>query len=271
VRGLACEVTAAEATGRFADAEAIWKALGDAHQALRCLVERHERDEAHAAAAEALEGQGLFPAAGRAWSAAGDTRAATRCEAKRLDKKRRYEEAEALWLSLGATTEAALSRGRLLLHEGDYRTAADAFSQAGHGDFAVNLSVMAAEQEGDWESAVALAEAHGRPDLVPHIRRAQEQAALDGAARPPCAEVGPAAPRERADAVSGQATGSPMERILAEVSRHPGLRSEDLARLTGIERAALGGLLRAAIAAGRLKKSGATRGTRYWVPTDSIR
>jgi len=57
-----------------------------------------------------------------------------------------------------------------------------------------------------------------------------------------------------------------VEQLIAVVHRAPGARSEDLARLTGIQGPRLAALLRAAVAAGGVTKSGATRGTRYWPP-----
>jgi len=46
--------------------------------------------------------------------------------------------------------------------------------------------------------------------------------------------------------------------------RHPGLRSPEVAALTGLGRERVQALLRQAVAAGVVVKSAATRGTRYW-------
>ena len=290
VRGLACAVAAAESAGRLDEAEAIWTTLGDPHQALRCQVQRLERDGALGEAAALLERHGLFPAAGRAWRAAGDTAGVTRCDARRLQKKRRWQEAEALWLSIGAQAEAALCRARLMLLRGDYRAAADAFAQAGQPGVALELSVVAAQQEGDWDGAVAVATAGGRTDLVRRIRKVSRprrrsqvrdrprrmnagETAEDTRAADPRA---PGTPREvevDAGAVSIETpsragaramAASDIERLVATVRRHPGARSEDLARLSGIKGPRLAAVLRAAVAAGHVVRSGATRGTRYW-------
>ncbi len=293
VRGLACAVAAAESAGRLDEAEALWTTLGDPHQALRCQVQRLERDGALGEAAALLERHGLFPAAGRAWRAAGDTAGVTRCEARRLQKKRRWQEAEALWLSIGAQAEAALCRAREMVLRGDYRAAADAFAQAGQPGIALELSVLAAQQEGDWDGAVAVATTGGRTDLIRRIRKAQQAAAAqpgprqaasderrgDGkehsGRRPPRARN--AAPARRSKSMRAlsrsrhhrragarAAAASDIERLVATVRRHPGARSEDLARLSGIQGPRLAALLRAAVAAGHVVRSGATRGTRYW-------
>ncbi|HZJ71073.1 MAG TPA: hypothetical protein VFF36_09085, partial [Planctomycetota bacterium] len=200
---------------------------------------------------------------------------ATRCDARRLEKKRRWREAEALWSSLGAESNAALCRGRLMLSRGDYRAAAQAFEQAGEQSVALDLSVLAAQQEGDWDGAVALAESGGRPELVARIRKSQRAAAQQTATAEPDGEAAHAGHRARkASARTVQGAQEPekappsadVEQLIAVVHRSPGARSEDLGRLTGIQGPRLAALLRTAVAAGGVTKSGATRGTRYWPP-----
>lgn len=294
IRGLACRVCAAEAAGRLEEAESLWAELGDPHQALRCRVQRLEREGRFALAAALLEEHGLFEGAGRAWTAVGETSAATRCEAKRLDKKRRWEEAAALWTSLGDDKSAALCRARLSVSRADYAAAASAFEEAGERDLALDLRILEADRVGDLPAAIALAESGGRHAQAAFLRQRQAAGASSGSRRNRRRSAEWADPLSTEQKVSTQGagpiaggtglqparprttgptredgTGSDMTRLMAAIAERPGARSLELERRTGLRPPRLGVLLRQAVAAGLAVKSGATRGTRYWPPPRS--
>jgi tetratricopeptide (TPR) repeat protein len=299
-------VTAAEAAGRLDEAEAIWTRLAEPDQALRCRVTHLERAGQVAAVAALLEERGLLEAAALAWARAGEPGGQARCEARRLERRKRWDEAARCWTSLGEAKEAARCQGRFLMTRGEYARAADAFTEAGDAESALQMRIFATQMAGNWDGAIALAQAAGRADLAHSLRR-QRDARPAGrgapARRPVKAAPGPgtsspAAPRSRPvqgalfpvpdPALSdGPGVGRPDPRasvpvsptpaslhparaaaqpdpVVAAVERHPGLRSPEVAALTGLGRERVQALLRQAVAAGVVVKSGATRGTRYW-------
>lgn len=291
VRGLACAVTAAEAAGRFDEAEAIWRGLGEPEQALRCRVERLERAGQLAAAARALEERGLLEAASGMWDRAGDADRALRCEARHLQQRRRWANAATLWERVGEETEAARCRGHALVHQGRYAEAAECFERAGEAGSALHLRTAAAQIAGDWEAAIALAEGAGRAELAGALRRQRE---VSLAAGPPAAppaqgrpgrQSGPStasasrAPAGRSGAagsaaggVETRASGGPpagrtqedMAVIVGALRKRPGLLSREVAFVTGLSHERVQVRLREAMAGGLIVKSGNTRGTRYW-------
>ncbi|HUG37275.1 MAG TPA: AAA family ATPase, partial [Candidatus Limnocylindrales bacterium] len=87
VRGLVCAARVAEDSGRFEDAAAAWKSLGDPEQALRCRVTHLDRTGDVAGAARLLESRERYEAAAARWARAGDADGAVRCRAL-LDEKR---------------------------------------------------------------------------------------------------------------------------------------------------------------------------------------
>jgi hypothetical protein len=264
IRSLACAVAAAETAGRLDEAEAIWAALGDSDQALRCRVARLEGEGQRAAAAALLEERGLLEAAARAWEGAGEPAGRARCEARRLEQRRRWDEAAQRWAAIGETKEAARCRGRHLCIRGEFARAADAFEDAGDPDEALQMRVLGLQVAGDRAGALALARAagHATIDGALRARRAATQSGgspgqLAGAARAPAAPPGASSPRVRA--------AEEPARILAVIEQNPGLTSPEIAARSGLDLRRAQVLLRQAIAAGRVVKAGATRGTRYWV------
>jgi DNA helicase-2/ATP-dependent DNA helicase PcrA len=304
-RGLACAVTAAETAGRLDEAEEIWKALREPDQALRCRVTRLERAGQLAAVASLLEERRLFEGAAQAWARAGEPSGRVRCEAKRLEKKKRWDEAAARWGSLGETKEAARCQGRFLLSHGDYARAAQAFAEAGDADAALQMRLVDRQLAGDWDTAIRLAHDAGRSDLADSLRHSRDAWLATGRSRPrrrakpgrpvrravpgphavqeslfsgpdPAPAPGPGRTCAPSIATPAPADPSPSRgvsaigRVAAAVHRHPGVRAPEVVALTGLPQQRVQGLLRAAVAAGTLVKSGATRGTRYWPAGTSL-
>jgi hypothetical protein len=279
----------------------IWSTLGEADQALRCRVTRLQADGQRAAAAALLEERGLFEAAARAWESAGEPSGLTRCEARRLEQRRRWDEAARRWTSLGETKEAARCQGRHHWVRGEYARAARAFEEAGDPAMALRMRVVGAQLAGDRDGALALARAAGHataaevlrdppaalrvggrgspsrgqpagptpsptapPAAMPRVRPIQTSLFAEGAETPPgIAAAGERPAPSGASSSSGHAAAQPAL-VIAVVKKHPGLPSREVAALTGLDLQRTQTLLRQAIAGGRVVKTGATRGTRYW-------
>lgn len=234
VRWLTCAVTAAERAGRLEEAATLWAELGDAGQALRCRVASLEAAGDLKGAATLLEARGLLEAALAVWQRTGDARAAARGEARLLDKRKRWDEAAVRWTALGEPVAAALSRARALFGRGAFEAAARAFEEA------------------------------GQPSVAEHVREMAKRPASAPAARPaPAGDPASSAPPGGPAVHRGH---DPLEAVIVAVARNPGLGVTAVIAMTGLPRERVQPLLRHAVKLGRLVKTGATRGTRYWPP-----
>jgi hypothetical protein len=267
-RALACAVTAAEAAGRLEEAEARWRALGDPEQALRCQVSRLEASGQPAAAAALLEERGRLEAAARAWARAGEPGGQGRCQARLLEKRKRWNEAAARWTALGEAKLAAICRGRHHVWRGEYAQAAEAFAEGGDLGAALDLRILAARAAGDWDGALALAREAGRPDLVAELTRARPAPAAAARARgrrhAPDTAPPPGPPRQ--GTLFDAPASADLDRVVEIARTHPGAGAAGVARFARLPAARVQALLRQAVAAGALVKTGRTRGTRYWPP-----
>jgi len=291
VRGLVCTARVAEDSGRFEDAAAAWKKLGDPEQALRCRVTHLDRAGDLAAAARLLESRERYEAAGAFWTRAGDATGTARCRALLDQKQGRLLEAAEAWDALGEPTRAARCRANHCFRRGDYEEAARGYDTAGEPGMAVTARVLAAKLTANYEAAEKALKDGG----MLHLRRAllgRRQTWLAEAAAFAAGHVraGSGSTRERGSARSsagpsrGQGPGggaaagalepgAPSRKavepanvsaaVLDTVRRIPGLTSEGVAQVIGISTAQVRPHLAALTESGQLRKAGRTRGTRY--------
>ncbi len=161
IRGLACSVRAAEDAGRYAKAAAVWKALGDPGQELRCLVTELERAGRFADLAAVLEKKGRLERAANEWRRAGRSDDAIRCEALLAEKKRDLEAAASLWEKIGESRKAAHARAIARWRNQHYEEAAVLFEAAGETFDAVTARILAAKLRAGLRRCGARARAGG--------------------------------------------------------------------------------------------------------------
>jgi DNA helicase-2/ATP-dependent DNA helicase PcrA len=282
VRGLVCAARAAEDSGRFEDAAAAWKSLGDPEQVLRCRVMHLDRGDL-AGAARLLESRERYADAAVRWARIGQSAEAMRCLALLDEKRGRLAEAALAWEKLGQPARAATCRANLRFRQGEYEEAARAYDAAGEAHMAVTARVLAAKLRGSYEAAErAVMEAgmeHLRDALLGdrHTWLVEAQALAAGHAKArarggesvarPRRRRGPGRPpREsgRSDVPARAAEpGGIADAILDAVRRSPGLTCEDVARAVGATTARVKPLLAVLSKTGRLRKEGRTRGMRY--------
>jgi tetratricopeptide (TPR) repeat protein len=235
LRGLVCAVRDLEDGGQFDAAARTWRMLRDPEQSLRCQVTHLDRSGHSGEAAALLESKKRHAAAAEHWRRAGDTRAAARCEALDHEKTGRFEEALALWASLGESQHSARCRAILRFRQGDLANAARDYELAGQTDMAVAVRQVLAE----------------RGDLFGHTPRPS-----------PAMHVPPADPRGAISMDAGAPVNA-MDAVLGVVRQHPGLTCEEVAGLTRTTTRQVKPILGALVARGILARTGRTRGTRY--------
>jgi ATP-dependent DNA helicase UvrD/PcrA len=289
LRELVCAVRAAEDSGRFEDAAAAWKSLGDPEQTLRCRVTHLDRGGDVAGAARLLESRERYADAAASWARAGEGAEAARCLALLDEKRGRLAEAALAWEKLGQPARAARCRANLCFRRGEYEEAARGYDAAGEAEMAVTARVLAAKLRGSYEAADRAVRESG----LEHMRNAllgdrrawlaearalaagHAQARSRGARGSETASrvARPASRRGRRRVAEARGwVGSPAETdgtadastaILDAVRRSPGLTCEDIAHAVGTATDRVKPLLAALTVSGRLRKEGRTRGTRY--------
>jgi tetratricopeptide (TPR) repeat protein len=287
VRALVCAAAAAESAGRFREAAAAWRSLGDPEQVLRCRVAHLEHDGDLAGAARLLESRQRYEAAAERWARAGQETGVARCGAFLEERRGRFVEAARAWEAIGEPLRAARCRAHHSMREGDYEAAARDYDAAGDPSMAVAARVFAAKLRLDYEGArkaVTESRVPGMERALLGDRRAwlaeagafaaAHRADRSAATRARRAPAGPATPegRDATGAVEGSAgpglagvpeAGDLAGAILDAVRRHPGLTCEGIAQVTRRATAQVKPLLAALASSGRLRKAGRTRGTRY--------
>jgi len=255
LRALVCAARAAEDGGRFDRAAVQWKSLGDTEQALRCRVAHLDGSGAGAEAARALESAQRFADAAERWSRAGREDDAARCLAEHEERQGDLDAAARAWDALGQPRRAARCRGHLFMRQGLYEQAALAYEAAGEPGPASTARALADRVKG-------VAASGGAREAAGHAYRETTTPGTRGSIEPVARRVrapgGPAA-------VTGR-TPAPAElsrAIVDAVRRSPGLTCEDIAYAVGTTTAQVKPLLAAHVGAGRLRKVGRTRGTRY--------
>jgi len=280
-RARVCGVRAAENSGRFDEAEKLWRAMGDEDQAFRCRVTWFQREGQPAKAAALLEEKKLLVAAREAWKRLKRTDDAERCHARILEKRGRYKQAVALWERLGSTHDASRCRGRMLLKQREYAAAAISFDEAGEERRALDARLLEAQERCDLDGAARLLRDAGQQEeMIALLRRrrswmqkGRRMAAAAGrrltAGTP--REARPQPTQTPLFEIERQDTGTPTAPLLAEpatvraaVHDSPGMTCIEIQRKTGTLMSTLQPLLRELWLQGVIAKSGRTRGTRYW-------
>ena len=291
VRGLVCAARIAEDSGRFEDAAAAWRSLGDPEQVLRCRVTNLDRAGDLDSAARLLESRERYEAAAVRWARAGDAAGAARCRALLDEKRGHLREAALGWEALGEPKRAERCRAILHFRQHEYAEAAQGFDAAGEPGMALTARLLAAKLTLDYEAAQKAVKESATPDAyqsllgnrqtwlaearafaASHARARSAALPRRGRAHRWPRPVGEPGPAHRADIGSGGHGGPPVEAaepadisraILDAVRRFPGLTSEGVARLTALATARVKPHLAALTASGQLRKVGRTRGTRY--------
>jgi hypothetical protein len=295
VRALVCSARAAEDDGRFRDAGAAWKQLEDPEQVLRCRVTDLERAGDLAGAARLLEARERYETAAARWATAGDEQAAARCRALLQERRGALEEAAGAWDALGDATRAARCRAHQRFRDGAYDQAALFYDAAGDPGMAATARILGAKLRMDYEAARHAMVQAGMEDVFGDmladrkrwLAEARSWAAAEARARererrrraPVPVAAGHASdgapsgdlqrsPAPVLSAPPARSAGEPADDLagatLDTVRRHPGLTAEGIARVIGISTAGAKPQLAALTAAGRLRKEGRTRGTRYY-------
>ena len=291
VRGLVCAARVAEDSGRFEDAAAVWKKLGDSEQALRCRVTHLDRAGDVAEAANLLESRERYKAAGALWARAGDAVGTARCRALLDQKHGRLLEAAEAWDALGEPTRAARCRANHCFRRGDYEEAARGYDTAGEPEMAVTARVLAAKLTANFGAAEKVVKDSGMQHLhrallgsrqtwlaeaavfaANHARAHSDSIRERGPARLSAGlsrgqgpSDGAAAGAREPGALSRKAVepADVSEAVLDAVCRFPGLTCEGVAQAIGISTARAKPHLAALTESGKLRKVGRTRGTRY--------
>ncbi|PYO58900.1 MAG: hypothetical protein DMD83_01635, partial [Candidatus Rokuibacteriota bacterium] len=284
-RGLVCAARVAEDSGRFEDAAAAWKSLGDPEQALRCRVTRLEHAGDLAGAARLLESKERYEAAAALWARAGDAAGTARCQALLDEKRGRFPEAAEAWEALGEPARATRCRATHCFRAGEYAEAARGYDAAGEPSMAFTARLLAAKLEGDYEAAEKALNDYGMQHLYRDLLGnrqtwlAQARAFAAEHARARSATIrrrgspsGGPGPKARAGAGASAREGLPGKAaepadvsgaILDAVRRFPGLTCQGVAHVTAIATDRVKPHLAALTESGQLRKVGRTRGTRY--------
>jgi len=280
-----CAARVAEDSGRFEDAAAAWKSLGDPEQALRCQVTRLEGAGDLAAAARLLESKERYEAAAALWARAGDAAGTARCQALLDEKRGRFPEAAEAWEALGEPARATRCRATHCFRAGEYAEAARGYDAAGEPSMAFTARLLAAKLEGDYEAAEKAVNDYGMRhlyrDLLGNRQKwlAEARAFAADHARVRSATIrrrgsasGGPGPKARAGAGASAREELPGKgaepadvcgAILDAVRRFPGLTCQGVAHVTAIATERVKPHLAALTESGRLRKVGRTRGTRY--------
>jgi hypothetical protein len=294
-------VRAAEDAGRYAWVAAVWKALGDPGQELRCLVAELERAGRIADLAAVLEQKGRLERAANEWRRAGHSDDVIRCEALLAEKKWDLEAAAALWERIGESRKAAHARAVARWRNQDYEEAAVLFEAAGETVDAVTARILAAKLRLDYDGAVRVLELAGMTRLrgrllgrrdqwlkdarwiveeqerrhVKAPRRANPKPRPQQSLFGPATETGkvartrfkgttPAAPE--ADAATP--SDDTIRFVLETVRDNAGRTCEQIAMLADLDTAQVKPLVKRLVEEGVLRKVGKTRGTRYFLTGD---
>jgi len=284
-RRLACRVRAAEDTGSFDEAAAVWKALGDPGQELRCRVTELECAGRDADLAALLEKKGRLDRAAECWVRAGQPDRALGCQALAAEKRGDLEGAAALWERAGQPNGAAHMRAIARYREQDYDAAAGLFEAAGRTHDSVVARILAAKLRMDYEEAAGALDRAGMTHLRARLLGPREQWLAEARSMREDRERHRARhlrrsqralfPKERPSAPDAERVPAPTgdqatRAILENVQRYPGLTCEQIARLDGRPTDEIKPRTRALVEAGMLRKVGRARGTRYFPARQGI-
>ncbi|MBI4161579.1 MAG: hypothetical protein HY509_03940, partial [Acidobacteria bacterium] len=304
-QALRCRVASLRNQGRGADAAALLEERGKLEAARSAWMEAGQPDRAARCEAVYLEKTKRFQKAADVWERLGEAASAARCRGRHFLRRGDFDAAEGFLAEAGVEGKALqrVVRAIQCIRRKDFDQAERLLTEAGEeGKLALRMlrtaraaaarrlpargpsgrkrpSLRRAYELAEWGRTLPASATVGAGwSPVGHRPKRRQGSRTPGAGHgslPLFPETGTSPSRREARRrTSPAAWGSPetegalplQERILARVARVPGLTCMELAEMTDLPVAGIKPVLRDLVRKGRLRKTGLTRGTRYWLP-----